>query len=463
MTSQRELVVVGAGPAGLMAALTAAGRGHRVTVLEAAPTVGGMAGSIEVAGLRVDLGSHRLHPATDPGALDLIRRLLGDDLQLRPRRGRIRLGGRWIGFPLRAAELARRLPPALAARLVVDAATRPLHRATRADSFEAALLQRLGPTVTRELYGPYARKLYGLPPAELDVELADRRVSARSPAAVAARALQPGHSATRGFFYPRRGFGQIAEALADAAVAAGVELHLSAAVDRIDRTGPTISVGSGGRAFPADVVLSTMPLPRLASALHPPPGGPVRLAVDRLRTRAMVLAYLVLDRPRWTPFDAHYLPADDVIVSRVSEPKNYRHNPDDPADRTVLCAEVPCWLGDELWQAEPSELAARVIDDLGRSGLAVPTPAAVEARRLPAVYPVYERATRDARAMVDGFTRANGPVLTLGRQGLGVPDNLHHVLAMGAAAAGVVTGPDPVDHPAWCRRLDEFASHVVQD
>jgi len=464
MDAQRELVVVGAGPAGLMAALRAAEQGHRVTVLEATPAVGGMAGSIEVAGLRVDLGSHRLHPATDPRALGLLHRLLGDDLQLRPRRGRIRLGGRWIGFPLRAAELARRLPPPLAARLVLDTATRPLARRHDGDgSFESALLRRLGPTVTREFYAPYARKLYGVAPADLDVELADRRVSARSPLTVAAGALRPGRSASRGFYYPRRGFGQISEALAEAAVVAGAQIHLGCAVDRIDRAGHRVTVHAGGRAFPTDVVLSTMPLARLVAALHPPTDPAVHAAVDLVRTRAMVLAYLVLDQPRWTPFDAHYLPSDEVAVSRVSEPRNYRHNPEDPPDRTVLCAEVPCWPGDDLWCSGPDDLAARVVDDLRRSGLAIPTPAAVEVRRLPAVYPVYERATRQARATIDAFTRAGGPVVTLGRQGLGVPDNLHHVLAMGEAAAGVTAGRDPVDRAAWLRHLDDFATHVVQD
>lgn len=89
------IVVVGAGPAGLAAAWGAARAGHQVTVVDRADHVGGMAASRTVAGLRVDHGSHRLHPATDPALLAEIRRLLGDDLQTRPRHGRIRLAGRW--------------------------------------------------------------------------------------------------------------------------------------------------------------------------------------------------------------------------------------------------------------------------------------------------------------------------------------------------------------------------------
>ena len=87
------MVVLGAGPAGLAAAWQAARRGHPVTVLERADRVGGLAASFEVAGVRVDHGSHRLHPATPPALLADLRALLGDDLQTRPRNGRLRVAG----------------------------------------------------------------------------------------------------------------------------------------------------------------------------------------------------------------------------------------------------------------------------------------------------------------------------------------------------------------------------------
>ncbi len=95
-----QVVIFGAGPAGLAAALELAEQGVNVVVLEKQDSVGGNAGSFELAGVQVDFGSHRLHPAAEPKVLSRLKNLLGDDLLDRPRHGRIRLLGRWIHFPL---------------------------------------------------------------------------------------------------------------------------------------------------------------------------------------------------------------------------------------------------------------------------------------------------------------------------------------------------------------------------
>ncbi len=525
--------MIGAGPAGLAAALTAAEAGHDVVVFEASDTVGGMAGSFEVAGIRVDHGSHRLHAATDPVFLQRLTDLLGPDLQARERNGRIRLRDRWVAFPLRPGSLVRQLPPGFGVRVAVESIVGPVRaRAGRSIGFVGDVSRRLGPTVTDEFYRPYAAKLYGVDPGELTAELARRRVSASSPIDVLTKAFRARRPDGRTFYYPRRGYGQVSEALADAAAAAGADIRLRSPVTRLvasPGSPPTIESGSsasparsvelGSSASPAwpvgsgssascvspvgsgssascvspvgsgsssssawpvgsaassgrsavsstsvtevDVVASTMPVPTLVDVLDPPVDQAVAAAARALRTRAMVLVYLVVPRPRYTPFDAHYFPSLDTSISRLSEPKNYRDG-DDPGDRTVLCAELACWLGDEIWSASTHDLTARVVTDLARVGLPDPKPVDTVVRRLPAVYPVYEEATAAARAVVDRWLGGIPGVLSFGRQGLGVPDNLHHVIDMGSAAASAIE-PGGIDRGRWTDALRRFESNVVVD
>ncbi|MEX2100424.1 MAG: FAD-dependent oxidoreductase, partial [Acidimicrobiia bacterium] len=87
----------------------------------------------------------------------------------------------------------------------------------REDSFAEVIRADLGPTMLNRFYGPYARKLWGLPPEVLSGEQARRRVGASSPAKVLARLVRRPGTDQSTFWYPRRGFGAIAGALADAA------------------------------------------------------------------------------------------------------------------------------------------------------------------------------------------------------------------------------------------------------
>lgn len=468
--TRAEVAVLGAGPAGLQAALDLARAGRSVVVVDAAPRVGGMAASIDVGGVRVDLGSHRLHPSIDPSLLAEMTDLLGDDLQVRRRHGRLRLDDRWVGFPLEVGDLARSLPPGLAARFVADAVTGPARR-PRAGTFAEEVRASLGPTALERFYGPYARKLWGVPADELSGVLARRRVSARGAGDLVRRLARSARPEGATFLYPRGGFGAISEALAAAATDAGATIALGRPVTRVDpgsgggATAVVVGDGADAGVVRAPLVLSTLAPAVLASAVAAGGGPPAPASVAAVRHRAMVVVHLVVAGRPYTPFDAHYLPGPG-IVSRLSEPTAYRDDPDDPDDRTVLCAELPCWASqdDDVWTATDDELSRRVAVEL--ADLDLPPIAVLEVRttRLPRVYPVLRAGEEHLLAEAAGWARSLEPaVVTLGRQGLVVGDNTHHVLAMGRAAAACVGDGGTWDARRWQAGLERFAGHVVED
>ena len=55
----KQIVVIGAGPAGLTAAIELLKRGHAVTVLEATDRIGGISQTVRYGGNRMDIGGHR--------------------------------------------------------------------------------------------------------------------------------------------------------------------------------------------------------------------------------------------------------------------------------------------------------------------------------------------------------------------------------------------------------------------
>lgn len=469
-----RVIVLGGGPAGVGAAFALARRNMITTLVEQRETVGGNSGSFDLEGLRVDYGSHRLHPASDVEVLALIRERLGADLLTRPRHGRIRLLGRWIHFPLRAGDLVLRTPRRFAAGVAMDLAAklRPRRSDTVERNFAAVLRRGLGRTICEEFYFPYARKVWGLEPEEMSAVQALRRVSSGSIGKMLKRLLPGGRAgggaSTKGiFYYPRGGFGQISEALATGAREHGAEVALGAKVTRLvlgkrEHTVEVDAVG-GSRAITADHVWSTLPLPLLARVCEPAAPAPVIDAAHALRFRAMLLVYLVLEADRFSEYDAHYFPGADLRITRLSEPKNYA-NVVEPRRTTVLCAELPCQTEDAVWSMSNAELGDLVRSDLARAGIPVRhNVRRVEVRRLAHAYPLYPCGYESHFQTLDSWSESLPRVLSFGRQGLFAHDNTHHALFMALSAVRCLSDDGRFDETRWGRFRRIFETHVVED
>jgi protoporphyrinogen oxidase len=469
-----RIAILGAGPAGLGAAWQLAKqRKAEVTVLEQQAVVGGNAGSFEIDGLRVDYGSHRLHPACDPQILADLRELLGDDLLDRPRHGRIRLQGSWIHFPLKAQDLLFRLPPAFGSGVAMDGLkklTRRNGNGNGNETFTSVLEKGLGTTICRDFYFPYAEKIWGLPPSELSATQAHRRVSAGSMSKMIRKIVSvvPGFKAPGAgrFFYPRKGYGQISEAIAVDAERLGANIKLNSSVREVvlgERKSVTFEREGALQTIEADHIWSTIPLTILAGMVSPKAPSEVLEASRRISYRSMVLIYLVLETEQWTPYDAHYFPEANIKLTRLSEPKNYSDSKE-PAGRTVLCGELPCTVGDEIWRATDEELGEMVRDSLDRCGLPIRVPVSkVITKRLPFAYPIYRQGYEEPFELQDRWTDGLEGVLTFGRQGLFAHDNTHHALAMAYGAVDCLDDSGNFDHNKWRRYRKEFAKHVVED
>lgn len=469
-----DVTVLGAGPAGLAAALELAESGVNVTVVEKQDHVGGNATSFEFGGINVDYGSHRLHPASLPQVLKRIRGLLGDDLLTRPRHGRIRLMGRWIHFPLRPADLLLKMHPRFAMGVGVDIARKliPSPGSPAEDTFASVLEKGLGKTICNEFYFPYARKIWGIKPEKISAIQAYKRVSAGSIGKMIKRLLPLGGSSggasTKGiFYYPRYGFGQISTALYDAAVDAGVRIYLGTTVKEICLQGGSrnvvISDGTVTQKIPANQIYSTIPIPLLTRLVDTPVPPDVAEASDSLEFRSMVLVYLLVNQDRFTEYDAHYFPEEDVPFTRISETKNYSDRTE-PAGRTSLCAEIPCFSDSEIWRMSDEQLAKLVSDGLAQAGLPVTSNILdIQVHRIPFAYPLFGTGYEKQFGKVDAWVNQLDGILSFGRQGLFVHDNTHHAIFMAQAAAQCLQANGSIDVRAWQEQRKIFESHVVED
>jgi protoporphyrinogen oxidase len=465
-----HVVILGGGPAGCGAACQLGRNGAaRVTLVERSNWLGGNAGSFEEGNEFLDFGSHRLHAACDPEILRDLRSMLGSDLTQRERRGRIRLRGKWLRFPLEISDLLLRLDRAFVFGVASNMISRNLFgRVDEGNTFASVLKANLGHTICENFYFPYARKIWGQEPDELSAVQAHKRVSAGSVSAILKRLFRPPGSGK--FYYPRKGYGQITEAYAEESMKLGAEYMKGWTATGIDR--PTDDSDGFGidltnqegevRTIFANHLWSTIPVTMLCRMMRPEPSAEVMQACERIEYRSMILVFLTLPVGQFTSTDAHYFPEEHIRMTRLSEPKNYS-GVNEPYGTTTLCAELPCSPGDPVWNMSDPGLGRLILDDMAAAGLPEHKPVRVFTRRLRQAYPIYTIGYEHDLTTIDSWLKSLPNLLVYGRQGLFAHDNTHHALFMAYAAAKCFRQDGSFNRDRWAEYCKIFATHVVED
>jgi protoporphyrinogen oxidase len=463
-TAGLEVVVIGAGPAGLTAAYELARADVPTTVLEADGVVGGISRTVERDGWRFDIGGHRFFTKVARVAA-LWRTILdADEFPLRPRRSRILYRGRFYAYPLRPLDALRNLGIAEATRCVLSYAWARLCPPVDQSHLEGWVRARFGSRLYQHFFRSYNEKVWGMPATEIGADWAAQRIKNLSLAGAVLEALRPRRnrqkfvSLIERFHYPRLGPGMMWERCAELVEAAGCKVHLDQPVTRIRRQdGCAVSVETtADRAvtrYPCSHVISSMPLPELVRAFEPPPPAHVLAAADTLRFRDFLTVALVVPADRAFVDNWIYVHAPEVRVGRIQNFGAWSEAMVKPG-RTCLGLEYFVFAGDELWQLPDGELIALGIRELATIGLVDPDQ--VEAGyvvRMPKAYPVYDEGFADSVAVLRDWLAAEaGNVQPVGRNGMHRYNNQDHSMLTAMLAVDNLLGLG--EHDVWTVNVD---------
>lgn len=292
-----HVVVIGAGLSGLSATLHLLGAGRQVTVLEAAPHVGGRAGGDQLGDYRIDTGASVL---TMPDLIDEALSSVGSSLSDRVELTRLDpayrahfADGSTIAVhtdaDAMAAEVRRVAGPKEAdGYRRLRAWLTELYRVER-DTFIGANFDspfglltpklahlaaiggfgRLGPAIGRFLADERLRRLFSF--QSLYAGLSPRH-------ALAAYAVIAYMDTVAGVWFPRGGVAAVAEAMAAAATDAGADVRVSTPAAWLERRGDRVTAVRTvhGERIPCDAVVLTPDLPVSYRLLGMAPRRPLR-------------------------------------------------------------------------------------------------------------------------------------------------------------------------------------------
>lgn len=453
-----DVVVVGAGPAGLSSALELVRNGVKVAVVESGTQVGGMTRSFDLWDHRVDLGPHRFF-SKDPRVTSLWLKMAGDDVHQFDRITRILYQGELYAYPLKPLETLAKLGPVRAAACISSYLwQRPIKRqAGDAETFEDWVVARFGRKLFEIFFRSYSEKLWGIPCERIDSDFAAQRIKGfnlREAVVNAIPGVRRSHVTLADRFpYPRGGAGSVYRRMADEIAKSGGTLKLECPVTGIRcERGRVRGVQLGdGSVLECGNVVSTMPLDRLMKGIRGIPDD-VQRSMDRLRFRNTLLVYLKVEGKKHFPDHWIYVHTPELRVGRITNYGNWRAARE-AVNWTVLSLEYWCDRTDSDWKADDGELIERAERELIATGLVGSSPIiGGHVERIGRCYPVYEQGYRECLQPVQAALEGIGGLSVIGRYGSFKYNNQDHSILMGLLAADNILGK--ARHDLWSVNTD---------
>lgn len=468
--SGRHVYIVGAGVTGLSAAWKLSREGTPVTVLEAGQTVGGMAATFRHGDFLLDQGPHKFHSVMEDRMKLAEEIMSGEDFLTLPKKSRIRLSGRFLNYPIGLMDVMKNLDPFIAVtggfsyllQLIRNLFDRNPDR-----SYEDWLVRRFGPRLYHLIFAAYARKIWG-DPKTLAKELAETRVAIPGLLPLVWQMLfsrEKSNLHAETFRYPRHGSGEFSRRLAEQAIENGGQIRLGAPLTRV-WTGQgritKIQIGKNEEIMirPGDAVVSTLPVGYFCRLLEPAPSPDVLQAAVDLKTRDLILLYLVVNKPRVMEDHWIFFPEDQYLFTRMSEQKNFSPSTA-PPDKTCICLEIVA-KDESSWRMTDAELFDQAIRNLEDTGLVRRSEVSeFFTKRLKWVYQVYDVDYQKNCGKVLGALDGISNLHSVGRHG-----GFNYVGQIDCLDIGLITAEHLLKQDtksSWSKARDRFAHYVVLD
>ncbi|MDE0802588.1 MAG: NAD(P)/FAD-dependent oxidoreductase [Acidimicrobiales bacterium] len=467
-----EVVIVGAGPAGLTAAFQLHKYGVASTILEADGTVGGISRTAQRDGWRFDIGGHRFFTKVQ-AVEDLWHEILPDeDFLMRPRKSRIFYDGKYFDYPLKASNALKNLGIVEAVLCVLSYAKAKVFPPKDQTNYEGWLVARFGQRLYETFFKTYTEKLWGVPVHEMPSDWAAQRVKGLSLGNAIVNALLPTRKQPKNnqdaitslieeFQYPKYGPGMMWEVCRDTVTAKGSTIEMESTVTTIHhaegRATSVVATRADGSAaeFPCTEVISSMPISHLLESMDPPAPDDVKAAAADLRYRDYLIVALVLP-DEIVDFDDNWIYIHDPNVRTMRIQNFGSWSPYMVKEgKNTLGLEYTVWEGDAEWNADDSWLIERAKKELEQLGLA--KQGQVEAGyvvRQAKAYPIYDdryaRNVDTLRAWLDSGAANVHPV---GRNGMFRYNNQDHSMFTAMLTVeNIMTGST---HDVWEVNVEE--------
>ena len=444
-----DVLILGAGPAGMAAAMELTKNGVKFEIIEKTNSVGGLAKTLQFGDFKTDIGPHRFF-SKNRYLYDFVEDLLGEQWIKVKRETHFYIDRKFFEYPVDVRELLNKIPHRKLLKIVLDYFQSKInYNVLRkpVDTFEDYALLNFGRTLADFNVLNYTEKVWGLLPSKLSPNWGKKRIQGLSLFTLVKNViLKTSDSKTLvdEFFYPELGAGLIYEKIKERIESKGNSIFYNTRPISIGHDGKRItniciSVTDKENIVNPDYIISSIPITELVTLFNPQAPQTVLRAASNLKWRSQVYLFLTINKEYVTRDNWTYFPEKHIPFGRIYEPKNFSKKMS-PPKKTSLLVEFFCWQDDDIFNATKEKLLDITLEHMEKLGLLTRGDVIDSFTwKLRYVYPVYdigyEKNLDKIKEFLDGFENLE----YIGRPGRFVYTNQDHSLEMGIMAArGVI-------------------------
>ena len=437
---KKEILILGAGPAGMAAAFELYRKGKQFTLVEKSGEVGGLSKTYQFGNFRTDNGPHRFFSKNNY-LYEFIGDLLGEKWIKVTRFTRFFIQGSFFNYPIEIKNVLQKIGLLKSIRAIFDFGIAKIKFfGKKPKNFEEYAVSTFGKTIADLNVLNYTEKIWGIPCSELSVDWADQRIKDLSIWSIIKSLFIVGKNKPKTlvdeFYYPDFGTGLIYEAI-KTRIEQKNEIILNTEPVKILHKNNLIKQieFSNSSIVEAEKIVSSIPITTFINLLEPKPSPDVLTAISKLKYRAQVYLFITLNQPNITKDQWIYFPDKEIPFGRISEMKNFSEKMS-PKDKTSLFVEFFCWEGDNIWNMNKEDLLNITMNWFEKFNF-LKKESLLDSFLIKqkCVYPVYDLTYKENLNVVKNYLNKFSNLIYIGRPGRFKYTNQDHSLEMGILAA----------------------------
>ncbi|MDW8302559.1 MAG: FAD-dependent oxidoreductase [Bacteroidia bacterium] len=439
----KNILIIGAGFAGLAAAIELIQNNISFTIIEKSPAVGGLSQTIEIDGVRFELGPH-IYFDKDIDVLQFWQKLAGVQMESYTRNNAIFYKGKYIKSPLDPWNAFINLGPFKIAYLLTGflfAKLKPRQIVSAEDWVKA----NFGTPLYENFFKVYNEKIWGLSCADISPNWAGQRIKSSLLTMIYKSLKRDKDFIIKTFLFPKGGSQSVYNSQLNKIKAfEKADLFLNQSISQITETSSGFIVNfSGNNCKEFTDIISTIHLEDLYNVLKSEKINydVLRSSIEQLVYRNLLLVNLVFLKNDIQNFKYHWIDIHDpnVRALRVTNFGNYDFGLS-LESKVGIGVEYNCFKEDNIWNMNDSEIIEIALSDLAYMNLTKKTPIKASVLRLSKAYPVYfKNYEAHVATIMNEFSKVKGLYL-IGRNGMYKWNNMHHSVKTGILAVRNILG-----------------------